>query len=121
MNKETKIDIIARVTKARDLVAKPGGWTQGVFARDATGDYVHPDAKEACSFCMKGAISHAKAKRIDAISAREYERAIYEAFMSIAKADSIVDFNDDPNRTQQEIVETFDKIISFIENNYHSI
>lgn len=54
-------DVLA---EARELLAQPGKWTKGEFARDAFGNRCMVYAPEACSFCAAGALRVA-AKSLD--------------------------------------------------------
>lgn len=101
------------LTKARELVAKPGGWTQGEFGRDKDGlraVYSSP----AVSFCAYGACIEAAAK-YDGADTRVWASATDALTAQIKKAGvSITVWNDTPGRTQAEVVELFDKAIASV-------
>jgi hypothetical protein len=42
---------------ARCFLSQPGIWTQGAFARDASGRKVKPNSSSACQFDLHGAIA----------------------------------------------------------------
>lgn len=44
------------LSKAQDLIRDPKNWTQGKFARNAEGGYVHVHSEQAVCFCSLGAI-----------------------------------------------------------------
>src|SRR5678816_4060676 len=44
---------------ARERIAKPGGWTQRTYARDAAGEPVAPRNRDAACYCAVGAINAA--------------------------------------------------------------
>lgn len=46
------------LTRGRELITPPENWTQGVEARDAIGNEVHPNDDNAEMFCAVGAIAH---------------------------------------------------------------
>lgn len=52
--------------KLRDVLSDKSKWTQCAMARDANGDYVPVHSKEACKFCLVGALD-----KLD-ISTKEY-------------------------------------------------
>lgn len=47
------------IEKARALLATPATWTQGEFARDASGERVSWRSQEAVQFCLWGALNRA--------------------------------------------------------------
>lgn len=89
------------LSKARDLIARPGGWYQGA--------YESPDGR---AFCALGAINRAAyefdmAWSIDAYV--ELDCVISEVWPGYA---SVPQFNDDPGRLQEEVVAMFEKAIA---------
>jgi hypothetical protein len=47
---------ITDLQEARELIVKKERWTQGVFARDTTGEAVPPTYPDACQWCALGAL-----------------------------------------------------------------
>ena len=47
------------IARARALIATPGTWTQGEFARDANGEPVNWRSPDAERFCLWGALNRA--------------------------------------------------------------
>lgn len=95
------------------------GWTQGCFAKDATGAQVNPEASEATCWCAVGAVraSMGPAYRIAMIDGRAHAE-LYEAIASVGAVDSgdaIVEFNDKAGRTQVEVLDLFDRAIAAVE------
>lgn len=112
MNVETTRQILIG---ARELVARPGGWTQGVFARNRDGEKVCLSQKEAVCFCASGAISRAAQEQMGG-SPEEGENSAnaLELLFLCIPGPSIPDWNDSPGRTQGEVVSAFDRIIGLL-------
>lgn len=92
------------LSKAADLLEKPGAWTQGASSRNASGD---PDddnviRRDAVCWCAYGAILKAAGETLIIGSPRAAAAA--EIIDGIVVAD-VTQWNDDPNRTQAEVVE----------------
>lgn len=94
------------------LVAARGyverGWTQRHFAVAEDGRDVPARSKEACSWCALGAVQRAS---VDLPMANT--DTVYVASQALAKVAqrNMAIFNDMPERTQQEILDLFDKAI----------
>ncbi len=88
---------VARILNdAADLVAK--GWTQGNYAIDKNERNVAINDPPAASFCIHGALMRTTA---------EYE-ALNDAKMALRNhlgTDWLIAWNDDPSRTQQQVVD----------------
>ena len=74
--------------EARELIAKPEHWTQGHAAKDETGVDVIPYDKNACSFCLYGAVVRA------AYANNTSADSILQAVHSRLQWQSIGSFND---------------------------
>jgi hypothetical protein len=83
---------------AADLIEPPGAWTQGAFARAADGASVVSTDPLAVCWCASGAIS----KVTGSISSE----AVFVVREALRKhlPDFIARWNDDPARTQPEVV-----------------
>lgn len=98
-----------RVLKlARKIVAKKGAWTQGYFARDIKGGLISELHPKAVSFCMSGAI-------FKAAHDLGFDSAVVdlarEAIYPLVGGTVLGQYNDRRYRTQDDVVEVFDKAI----------
>jgi hypothetical protein len=90
--------------ESRLLVA--AGWCQGADARGRDGDEVDPWSERAVEWSVLGAIVavlEREAKEFGEIPLDELASALY-AMAEVIEADSLADWNDDPRRTQAEVV-----------------
>lgn len=94
--------------KARELIADPEHWIQGVNAQDADESEVDPEDETAVCFCMAGALLHVGAG--DAAFRIEAHAALVRAAQ--ATCGLISPFNDDPDRTHADVLAAFDKAIA---------
>lgn len=94
--------VVDSLRKARELVAK--GWTKRAFARKRNGKICVLDSKDACSFCASGAMRRIMGGESYIEGWKMLERAIDPY--------SIIAWNDDPKRTQAEVVAAFDRAIA---------
>ena len=88
------------LSEAADLLEKPGAWTQGANARDATGKSVPVTSGRGTCFCMAGAILHRTGG--DYRAAALVRRVL--PMPNEAVKDWLVSFNDTTGRTQAEVV-----------------
>lgn len=102
--------------RARELIARPGGWTQGAMARRADGSIAASlDPVSGCSFCAGGAVLRATNERWEIDAGFTIQRAALisvKKAAGVALADAIACWNDDPDRTQAEVVDAFDRAIA---------
>jgi hypothetical protein len=108
-----KAEVKARLKKARELLAE--GWVQGASRVN------HMDGTK--SYCMLGAID-AACGVYETTSATEYvyvlamatavSEPIRKLLDSASSVRNIVMFNDNPTRTQEEVLEILDKAIQEI-------
>lgn len=90
------------LAEAKELISSPEKWTKGAMARDIHGAplaYLWP-LSDNINFCLLGAIT-CILRQFDEQSSLAYE-AIIEAAGSPS---SIIDWNDDPSRTHEEVME----------------
>lgn len=92
--------------EARDLIAKPEHWTQGVAARSASGSLVMPWADCAASFCMYGAIVRASAKYCMPADLLAYELRI------TLHGPAIGEYNDARNRKHEDVLSMMDATVA---------
>ena len=86
---------------AADLLDRPGAWCQEAYARDADGYSTHPLADKAVSWCPIGAITRV-AEESDV---QDYHEAQARLTTTVQRRhQNISHWNDDPNRTQSEVV-----------------
>ena len=103
----TPADVLRR---ARELIATPEQWTQGVAARDDGGASVAYMDPEACKFCMLGAVWRAGADAgIGALTEGVGARA--EATLRASVRGHLADFNDHPKRRHATVLKAFDRAI----------
>ncbi len=86
------------LSRAADLLEKPGAWIQGPVARNEKGRDVFARSPDAVCWCAMGAIK---------ASTREYQGELY--LEAVEAADPFMSgcvpvFNDAPGRTQAEVV-----------------
>lgn len=90
--------------KPSDLLKK--GWTQGVLARDASGNAVYPFSSEAECFCIAGAARGCLSDdKID-----EFRKACLNIIGSAPYWNALADWNDAPGRTQAEVVALAERV-----------
>jgi len=79
-----------------ELLADPARWTQDTWARSANGSVAKWGDKQACKFCMMGAIFRVYGPR--------YEPAMWRRLHD-SLGGSVSQFNDAPERTHAEVLE----------------
>lgn len=96
MSQERKIaDTLTRVA---DLLARPNGWTTGVFCRNPGGESVERfDPTRSC-FCVSGALR-------EVTGTTDYLAwNAFDAYTVKKGYRHMAEWNDDPARTQDEVV-----------------
>lgn len=109
-------NVLATLRAARDLVARPGGWSKGAYVRDGIislnideqtiGEFVFCHGKDYCAFCVEGAVLFV-APGLQSAALDLLERAAGCAFL--------YRWNDAPGRKQSEVVTLFDRAIALAE------
>lgn len=97
----TALDVLRA---ARERLTPDGAWTQGYGARDANGKPIDPKSPRAVCWCLIGALAAAGAE----------EKQIFYAAQWLTTAGSwntLPRWNDDPSRTQAEVLAAFDAAI----------
>lgn len=84
------------LTKAAELLEKPGAWTQGAFARTATGEKCFPGANAVC-WCAGGALTQVSPREAAVAATKAYR--LFDDLVG-----GLLSFNDHPSRTQAEVV-----------------
>jgi hypothetical protein len=90
------------------LVLVTDGWTQGEWAKDANGKGLVYDNPKATCFCAEGAILRSGASEDSSIPQEDAQERLKEAIVS---TESIADWNDAPERTQEEVIVAFSRAI----------
>jgi hypothetical protein len=105
---------VTTLQSARELIAK--GWTQKVYARLADDTAIHFFNKDACRFCMVGAIYRANDKFVDKGTTDNYYgiRYLWTAVNLDSEAQLTL-WNDTPERTVDEVLAAYDKAITLAE------
>jgi hypothetical protein len=88
------------------------GWSQDADARDADGEVVRLGSLEACSWSLAGAFALVAMDGIPMSHVVPALRAIAE----VAGTDSLVEWNDDPMRTHEEVLEALDAALLGLES-----
>lgn len=100
---------------ARELLADPSKWTKGVHARDQQGAIVHCIDPDAISFCMGGAVDRQCCADERYTASPEYQAACGALLDALKVHRNVVDFNDDPATTHQDMLDLFDEAIKKLE------
>jgi len=98
------------LTKVLALLRTPEQWTQGTPARDADGNPVLCNSRDAKSFCLVGALYRAA----DGQYAGAHDGArtlLTKAIIAIDRTWSIVTFNDDPTTRHADVLRVLRRAI----------
>lgn len=98
---------VSEVLRVRELLSK--GWTQEAYARDAEFNECEATAPEAARFCILGAC-----EKVWAEMGHNPVSAFLSEIMAIGYQD-VPTYNDDPERTKEDVLGLCDKIIKTIE------
>ena len=102
------IDMVETLKKARDLIADPAHWTQGVSARTKNG--VPCNLSDGYSFCAIGAIDRA----LYGIALDPNGGFPHSILRKAIRRPSIVDWND--RSSHETVLAGFDAAIALAEN-----
>lgn len=89
--------------KTRELIA--AGWCQWSYAKDKDGLAVNFDDPEACKYCLTGALN-------SVTPSLSTQRSVRDLLYTEAGEDSLAYWNDTEGRTQQDVLDLLDKVIS---------
>lgn len=92
-----------KLRAARELIARPGTWTQGYYARNARGQNVQVTSKNAVCWCLVGAVERVGGGDLEI------------EMLALAIDDSPPDWQDEPCRTHAEVLDVLDKTIALAE------
>ncbi|HET7857135.1 MAG TPA: hypothetical protein VFL41_11820 [Gaiellaceae bacterium] len=122
MPQATALTAAAMVTEARGLVV--GGWCQGANARDKRGAEVPAWSEDARSWSLLGALlaswhrHEANAHQADVVAHLADAEALGGATQVLGDAvgtTSLANWNDEPARTQADVVGAFDRALRLLE------
>ncbi len=102
------------LTGVRDLLSVPGQWHQGDLANDAEGNMEAPDHRNAVCWCLMGAFIKVGAYH-EIKSYREARKALMGHLDMKDENFSIIGWNDNPKRTQDQVVAALDQAILLVE------
>ncbi len=112
-NPTKKLETLATLMLARDLIAKPENWCQGTLALNAHEEDVDPKYITAERFCMLGAIQRITGEVIIRDELEEpLERAI--GVEPRGGPEHVPGFNDDPVTTHADVLAAFDLAIELV-------
>lgn len=106
-----------------NLLAQRGGWTQNLYARDINGCRCDTSSPRALSFCLLGGLVHIADKiayprnRAWYAHSTPYWPSIMSRALTSVIGPSFTLFNDDPNRTQNEVVAALRQAASTVLSN----
>lgn len=107
---------------ARKLISRPQHWTKGSYARDEKGISLPRECRQfAYCYCAVGATMKA-ADSLNLSSAAQSARIRLAQVINNSTDSlntSIIDYNDDVERTHAEILELFDNAIASIRLAHH--
>jgi hypothetical protein len=108
----TETDILI---KARELLARPGGWTRGALARAGRfGDPVAIGSPKATGFCLSGALMQAaEAEAEYADSTAIYRAACARVLRVLPLSQPLTVFNDRPKTRKKDVLAVLDKAIAY--------
>lgn len=103
-DRSRSIAVAARAALAR-------GWIQGHQAHDANGNLCNPSDDRATSFCIIGAIERGRSELVEPYpSCTRILECLWRRIYT-----SPVVWNDEPGRTKEEVLATFDAVIADLE------
>lgn len=115
--KEALPYVIKVLEGAQECIEK--GWCQGFYAIDDQNEEVWPTQGNAIAFCPMGGILRGEHLMGEATSMEEryhhqfVRNLCHRVFRTVIDKDSIDDWNDDPDRCEEEVIGAFDDSIAF--------
>ena len=108
------MDMLKIIKDARNLIAKPENWTQGVCARDIDGNEIGIDSPRAVCWCSLGALE----KVGEDVAGVEWYVLLHFLEKEIGFG-HVATFND--SHTHEEVLAMFDKAIAILESDNDTI
>jgi hypothetical protein len=111
----------AILSEARGLLLR--GWCRGALARDASGNIVPAWSDEACAWSLLGALllswhrQSGESVEVDVVAHSSDPQALAEAtqaLIDVTGSPSIERWNDDPQRTRVDVVETAERAAALL-------
>lgn len=106
--------LLGDLAKVRKLLQR--GWTQGVFARDRSGDSTAPRDRNATCWCLTGAVDRAatddRRSLTERVQANEDLRRALRSTLPPRWAGDLVAFNDCRSRRLDQVLALVDKTIA---------
>jgi len=108
-----KLLTVSALKDARALLSQPGAWTQGFYARDSRGASIRASEPSACSWCIQGALFKVLGV-VGSIPTSDVRRVQTPLLQHAGVTDTaeLWCWNDQPGRTQDEVLALFDKAIA---------
>jgi hypothetical protein len=91
---------------ARKLIATPETWTIGIGARDKYGEKTGFDEKNACRWCLWGALCRAAGRMLS-----DDDASLFNA-LGFEFGTDVFDWNDAPDRNHAEVLARLDEAIA---------
>ncbi len=111
MTAATRLTVVDVLREVRALLADPNCWTQGEIARNRAGKPEFAESKEACCWCLVGAVWRVAGTGPEARQARRFLHVAIDG-IPLGK---IPNWNDTPGRTHAEVVVVVDRAIELAE------
>lgn len=96
----------AVLVAVRSRLASPSAWTQGLSARDAAGSGVNQYSRRATCWCLHAALMVESARLKTMVSEP------YQAIHDIIGEEPIIEWNDHPRRTHDDVLKVLDDAIA---------
>ena len=122
---QNRLEATAVLERTQEILAQPEAWTQSALAKSASGRNVKTYSPKAVCYCLAGAVMAAGNYPKDISKSRSMVvamdallRAILHTDKSPARATSvrIIDWNDEKERTHQDVMEAVRKALVCLRN-----
>ncbi len=108
--------VLLILVQARDLIAEPGGWTQGCFSRDAQNERVEFTSPDARSWCGQRAIylvEHRLKASHDRGALGQATDEVRKLLDRVPPGGHFPHWQDQPERMQAEVVSAFEALVEY--------
>ena len=96
--------------EAKERISSPKCWTQGIGARDINGNPVRSLSDAAARWCAMGAID--RCFPIGTPFMAIEDTGVHDLLRSATGTHDLTNWNDDPERTHDEVMDAFDQAIA---------